>query len=92
MAYHQVPMEESRKKYTAFCEPVVIGYLDDIIIINDNFEDNLKWISFVLGKSASAGLMVNPEKCEFGCSRVTYLGYVLDSQGLRTSTKRLLQL
>ncbi|XP_043473695.1 uncharacterized mitochondrial protein AtMg00860-like [Leptopilina heterotoma] len=26
---------------------------------------------------------MNPDKCEFGCSQVTYLGYLLDREGLR---------
>ena len=40
-------------------------------------------LEYVLNKLVDAGLKVNKDKCEFCCSRVWYLGYLLDSKGLR---------
>ena len=59
-------------------EPHVFGYLDDIIIATDTFEEHQKWLEIVLMKIQDAQLTVNWKKCEFGCSRVRYLGYLLD--------------
>ena len=70
-------------------EPNVFGYLDDIIIATEKFVDHIKWLRFVLKRIVEAGLVVNRDKCEFCCSEVTYLGYLLDRNGLRPNPERV---
>ena len=69
-------------------KPNVFGYLDDIIIVSDTYEKQLKWLKFVLDRLVVAGLTVKREKCEFCCSRVTYLGFLLDAEGLRPDPEK----
>ncbi|CAB0029768.1 unnamed protein product, partial [Trichogramma brassicae] len=64
-------------------EPNIFGYLEDIIVATDTFEEHLQWLEVVLSKLREAGLSVNRKKCEFCCQRLTYLGLVLDAEGLR---------
>ena len=45
--------------------------MDDLIVISEEFEINLRRIEVVLKRLIEAGLKINREKCEFGCSRVT---------------------
>ena len=70
-------------------EPHVFGYLNDIIIATEIFEEHQKWQEVVLTKIRDAQLTVNWKKCEFGCSRVRYLGYLLDQEGLRPDPERI---
>ena len=63
-------------------QPNVFGYLDDIVIATESFENRLYWIEMVLKELLGAGLEVNREKCEFWCSQVSYLGFLLDREGL----------
>ena len=70
-------------------EPHVFRYLDDIIIATDTFEEHPKWLEIVLTKIRDAQVTVNWKKCEFGCSRVRYLGYLLDREGLRPDPERI---
>ncbi|KAL7288342.1 hypothetical protein TKK_0017676 [Trichogramma kaykai] len=37
----------------------------------------------------TVGLEINPDKCEFCCERVKYLGYVLDRHGLRVDPDKV---
>ena len=66
------------------CYPHVFAYLDDILIVKDNFIEHSLWVEYVLWKFAAAGFKMNREKCEFCCSKVLYLGYLLDFEGLRS--------
>ena len=43
----------------------------------------------MLVRLVSAGLKINREKCEFCCSRVTYLGFLLDEEGLRPDPEKV---
>ena len=40
-------------------EPFVFGYLDDIIIVTEGFEEHLKWVEVVVTRLVVAGLTVN---------------------------------
>ena len=53
------------------CEPYVFCYLDDIIVVTETFDEHLKWLEIVLRRIADTGLY-----------RITYLGYLLDRDGL----------
>ena len=70
-------------------EPHIFGYLDDIIIATESFEEHCKWLEIVLKRLMEAGLAVNRDKCEFCCSRVTYLGFRLDKDGLRPDPEKV---
>ena len=70
-------------------EPHMFGYPDDIIIATYTFEKHQKWLEIVLTKIRDAQLTVNCKKYEFGCSRVRYLGYLLDREGLRPDPERI---
>ncbi|CAB0040011.1 unnamed protein product [Trichogramma brassicae] len=71
------------------CEPFVFGYLDDIVIVTETFEQHLAWHEKVLGRLNAAGLTINRKKCEFCRSSVKYLGYVLDGDGLRVDEDKV---
>ena len=64
-----------------FCELInkrhVIIYMDDIMIVSKNLEENrwtLKWVLAILCKH---NLYLKPKKCEFERERVEYLGLVV---------------
>ncbi|XP_026830521.1 uncharacterized protein LOC113563294 [Ooceraea biroi] len=62
--------------------PYVFVYLDDIVIVTPTFEEHIVWLKKVLDKITAAGLTINAEKCEFCKSRVKYLGFVVQHDGL----------
>ena len=70
-------------------EPHVFVYLDDIVIAIETFKEHLVWLEFMLKRLADAGLKVNEEKCEFCCSRISYLGFLLDREGLRPDPEKV---
>lgn len=67
----------------------VFAYLDDIIIVSSTFQEHVSILDNVLKKLKQANLTVNLEKCQFFRSRLKYLGYVVDSQGLRTDPEKV---
>ena len=69
------------KIITPNLKPNVFCYLDDIIIVKANFEDHLKYLEVVLERINEARLTISLEKCEFGCSEVKYLGFVVNEKG-----------
>ena len=70
-------------------EPNVFAYLDDLIIVTETFEQHLEFLEKVLLKVSEAGLVVNRGKCEFRCRCVRYLGYLVDTEGLKPDPEKI---
>ena len=69
-------------------EPNVFANLDDIIVVSSTYEEHLQWLKFVLDRLVTAGLKINQDKCEFCCSCVTYLGFLLDEEESRPDPEK----
>ena len=51
------------------------AYIDDVVIRGDSWEEHIGNIREVLDRLVEANLTVNLNKSEFGCARVSYLGF-----------------
>jgi len=69
-------------------EPYSFAYLDDIVIATPTFDEHLTWLKKVLDKITAAGLMINPDKCEFCKSQVRYLGFIVQRDGLTVDPEK----
>lgn len=67
----------------------VFCYLDDIIVVSKDFNGHVSLLLRVLDKLRQANLTINLEKCKFFRSQLKYLGYVVDSVGLRTDPEKV---
>lgn len=67
----------------------VFGYLDDIILISNDFDSHVSLLLKVLEKLKQANLTINFDKCQFFRNSLNYLGYVVDNFGLRTDPKKV---
>jgi hypothetical protein len=60
----------------------MVVYLDDILIFNRTWEENLEHIKQVLGTLQQHKLYANLEKCSFDMHMIQYLGYNVENQGV----------
>jgi transposase InsO family protein len=67
----------------------VFAYLDDIIIVSQDFNSHVSLLLRVLEKLKQANLTINLKKSEFFRTQLRYLGYVVDSGGLRTDPEKV---
>ena len=56
---------------------------DDIMIHGNTDEEHDRHLIQVLNKCRAIGLKLNPDKCEFGKSEVTFYGNVVSNQGFK---------
>ena len=70
-------------------EPNVMVYLDDIVITSVTFSEHLKLLEIIFDRLYVAGLVVSLEKCKFCQSELRYLGYLVDSKGLRPDPEKV---
>ncbi|XP_074097695.1 uncharacterized protein LOC141526561 [Cotesia typhae] len=89
---HSAPATFQRVMYEvigADLEPYVVVYLDDIIIISETLEQDMKILREVMKRLHAANLKINREKSHFLKSSTVYLGHVIDGQGIRTDPEKV---
>jgi hypothetical protein len=66
-----------------YLDVFVTAYLDDILIYSDNLDDHHTHIRKVLQALSNTDLHLKPEKCEFHCQEVKYLGFIISMSGTK---------
>lgn len=69
--------------------PGVQNFLDDVMVTGSSDEEHLERLRKVFEVLQNAGFKLNKAKCEFFKSEVTFLGYVVDKDGLRKTDERM---
>lgn len=69
--------------------PLVVVYLDDILVSGEDEADHLKNLAEVLSRLEEAGLLLKRSKCAFMQKEVEYLGHRVDAKGLHLVEKKV---
>lgn len=72
-----------------YLDRTCVAYLDDILVYSADAERHVKDVKAVLEALKSAGLRLKPEKCHFHQEQVTFLGYVVSTQGISMDPKKV---
>ena len=70
----------------------MVVYIDDILIHNRTWEENLQHIHEVLNTLQQHKLYVNLDKCSFHMERILYLGYIMDEHGVHVDPTKILSI
>ncbi len=67
----------------------VIVYIDDLLVHSDTHEKRLEILEEVLNQHCQNCLKINLEKCIFGNTEVSYLGFTLTLEGIKPGKNKL---
>ena len=65
------------------------AYTDDILIYNNSKKEYQTHIQKVLAALQKAGLQANIDKCEFYVTKISYLGLIISTKGIRIDSKKV---
>ncbi|GBG65423.1 hypothetical protein CBR_g50783 [Chara braunii] len=66
-----------------YLDKFVVVYLDDILIFSKTVEEHVAHLDKVLCLLRQHKFKINGEKCEFGRTRILYLGHEISAEGLK---------
>ncbi|GBG73260.1 hypothetical protein CBR_g12978 [Chara braunii] len=72
-----------------YLDKFVIMYLDDILIFSKIVEEHVAHLDKVRSLLRQHKFKINREKCEFGRTRVLYLGHEISAEGLKPDDAKL---
>ena len=64
-------------------------YLDDIVIYADSLEKHQPEFNNLMDRLRSANLKFQPDKCEFSRPEITYLGHIINKNGILPDPKKI---
>lgn len=62
--------------------------MDDILVFGKDQAEHDRHLTAVLSRIKNAGVTLNPEKCEFSKKSLTFLGHVIDENGIRADPEK----
>lgn len=68
----------------------VFGYLDDLVIVSEDFHSHLEVLVRIAAQFRKANLTLNISKSKFCVTKVNYLGYVIGNGGITTDREKIL--
>lgn len=74
---------------SGLCGIKCLVYLDDIIVFGHNLEDHNSKLTDVLKCLRKNNLKLNPNKCQFLCKEVVFLGHVVTKDGVKPDPKKI---
>ena len=69
--------------------PFVYAYIDDILIYSPTPEQHIEHLKILFQQLSSYGLTIQPSKCIFGVSTLSFLGYQVSQQGISPLPSRI---
>ena len=66
----------------------VLCLMDDILIVAKDMEEHHKRLTSVLIRIKEAGVTLNMDKCEFAKSKITFLGHLIDENGIQADPEK----
>ena len=69
--------------------PLVVVYLDDILIAGQSEEEHLRLLEEVLSRLETVGLRLKREKCVLMSESVEYLGHTIDRHALHPTKEKV---
>lgn len=67
----------------------VFGYLDDLIVVSENFQTHLTILVRLADQFRKSNLTLNLSKSHFCVTEVKYLGYIIGDGGIKTDPEKV---
>ncbi|GFN74261.1 Pol polyprotein, partial [Plakobranchus ocellatus] len=68
---------------------IMVLYLDDLLIYSPDFDSHIDRLQAIFNRLREVGIKLNPEKCSFVKSSVSFLGHVLSEEGVSTDPDKI---
>src|SRR3954469_21059836 len=67
----------------------LLVYIDDVTIFTRGFHEHLQILRWVFKRLREERLYLKPKKCTFATHQMSFLGFIVDKEGLRTDLAKI---
>ena len=62
--------------------------MDDVLVFGADQAEHGECLTAMLERVQTTGVTLNPDKCEFSCKLVKFLGHLIDRNGIRADPEK----
>jgi hypothetical protein len=89
VVFNEQPLLNSMKRRHTLLHEKVLNWSDDILIFSKTPEEHVKHVETVLNIIKEHGFFLKLSKCEFFQTSITYLGHLINCDGIMPDPKKL---
>jgi hypothetical protein len=67
----------------------VLVFFDDILVYNKTLQEHMRHLDEVLSMMEAQSLYAKESKCEFGMTKLLYLGHIISAQGVQVHQEKI---
>jgi len=90
--FWQIPLAKQSRSLIAFGLQGALYLMDDVLVFGRDQEQHKERFEAVLRRTQSAGITLNPSKCEFSKNQMKFLGHVVNKDGVRANPRAVVKL
>ena len=89
-------LKNAAQTFQRFIDQILRGfhfcyaYIDDVLIASSSYDEHVQHLQMVLERFQKYGIVINPSKCEFGVTKLQFLGHQVDKEGIQPLQEKLL--
>jgi hypothetical protein len=72
-----------------YLDKICVCYLDDILVYSRDVRQHMQDVRDILTALREAKLLLEPEKCRFHVTSVTFLGYIITTEGIKMDPRKI---
>ena len=88
-------LRNAAQTFQRFIDQVLRGlhfcyvYIDDVLVVSPNAEEHEEHLQTVFQRLSEHGIIINPDKCEFGVPQPNFLGHKVIGQGIQPMEEKV---
>jgi hypothetical protein len=67
----------------------ILIFIDDILVYNKTWQEHMRHLDEVLSIMEAQSLYAKESKCEFGMTKLLYLGHIISAQGVQVHQEKI---
>ena len=89
-------LKNAAQTFQRFIDQILRGfhfcyaYIDDVLIASSSYDEHVQHLQMVLERFRKYGVVINPSKCEFGVTKLQFLGHQVDNEGIQPLQEKVL--
>ena len=82
-------LKNAAQTFQRFIDQILRGfhfcyaYIDDVLVASSSYDEHVQHLQMVLERFEKYGVVINPSKCEFGVTKLQFLGHQVDKEGIK---------
>ena len=88
-------LKNAAQTFQRFIDQILRGFhfcyaYIDVLVASSSYDEHVQHLQMVLERFEKYGVVINPSKCEFGVTKLQFLGHQVDKEGIKPLEEKVI--